>query len=317
MHPQVGAILRAAAGSFQATASATAQYAALIESGGSISSSDIAQITMSFAPGPMMLPPLNTNVDSKKKKGKGMSDIIFQSGLSPQTGEAEGDGKKRKRGAAKEKKAKDPNAPKRPPSAYLLYQNEFRKLVKDQHPEMSYPQVLQEISKMWANLSPVEKKPYLDATDLAKVEFEKAKTEYLEAHPTAAAVAATAGGGGGLDQTDDTSENSAESPVLPKSTSSVGLLVDQLAKDEEKRKRKAAKAKATAAVKAVAPPPPPPPAPVAASESLSDDDIDEETDEEEEEEEEEKEVEPPKKKSKKVKTPPPSPGKGKKDKKRK
>ena len=116
-----------------------------------------------------------------------MVEIVFPVGLSPHTGEAEGEGKKRKRGAGKEKKPRDPNAPKRPPSAYLLYQNEFRKEIKEKNPEMSYPQVLQESSKMWAELSPQEKKPYQDATDLAKAEFEKAKAEYLEAHPAAAA----------------------------------------------------------------------------------------------------------------------------------
>jgi hypothetical protein len=252
----------------------------------------------------MMQGPIHTSIgDSKKKKGKGDVDVItFQTGLSPVDVDA-GDGKKRKR-VTKEKKAKDPNAPKRPPSAYLLYQNEFRKEIKDRHPEMPYPQVLQEISKMWAALSPEAKKPYQDATDMAKAEFEKAKTEYQEAHP--------AGGEAAHEPTDDASESSGVSPVLPKSTSSVGLLVDDLAKNEAKRKRKEAAAKAKAAKAAAAPPPPPPP--IATSESLTGDEEKGEVDEEEEEEEEE---EPPKKRSKKAKTPPPSPGKGRKDKKRK
>jgi transcriptional regulator HMO1 len=252
-----------------------------------------------------MMPPISITMgDVTKKKGKG-NVITFQSFTSgPFITDGDlGDGKKRKR-ATKEKKAKDPNAPKRPPSAYLLYQNEFRKEVKDNNPTMTYPQVLQEISKMWAALSAEDKKPYQDATDLAKVEFEKAKTEYLEAHP--------AGGDVALAPTDNTSESSGDSPVLPKSTSSVGLLVDEIAKNEEKRKRKEAAAKAKAKAAAAAPRP----APVAASESLGSDDG---RDEEEQDEEDEEIVvkPPPRKRAKKVKTPPTSPGKGRKDKKRK
>ncbi|KIM20726.1 hypothetical protein M408DRAFT_54305, partial [Serendipita vermifera MAFF 305830] len=76
------------------------------------------------------------------------------------------------------KKPKDPNAPKRPPSAYLLYQNEVRKDIREQNPDMKYPEVLQEISKMWTALSDEEKKPYLDATGLAKAEYDKVKEEY-------------------------------------------------------------------------------------------------------------------------------------------
>jgi transcriptional regulator HMO1 len=261
---------------------------------------------MQLAQNPMMLPPININfgpVDKKKGKGKG-NIITFQS-MTPGSGDGDlGDGKKRKR-ATKEKKVKDPNAPKRPPSAYLLYQNEFRKEIKEKNPDMTYPQVLQEISKMWSALSPEDKKPYQDATDLAKVEFEKAKTEYLEAHP--------AGGDVTLQPTDDASESSGDSPVLPKSTSSVGLLVDEIAKNEAKRKRKEAAARAKAAAAAAAPRPPP----AAPSESLGSDDDKNEEEDDEEEEEEIVVKPPPRKRAKKAKTPPPSPGKGRKDKKRK
>lgn len=69
------------------------------------------------------------------------------------SGEQEG---KRKR-PVKEKKPKDLNAPKRPPSAYLLFQNEVRGSVKGEHPDMPYSQILAEISKLWHALTPEEK----------------------------------------------------------------------------------------------------------------------------------------------------------------
>lgn len=71
----------------------------------------------------------------------------------------EGESKKRKRGP---KKAKDPNAPKRPPSAYLLFQNAVRATVKQDHPDWTNHEVLAEVSKRWADLSPQDKKVCLE-----------------------------------------------------------------------------------------------------------------------------------------------------------
>lgn len=73
--------------------------------------------------------------------------------------ESEGEeGGKKKRKRVVEKKIKDPNAPKRPPSAYLLYQNEVRNTIKAQHPEMPYSEILGEISKGWSGLNEQQKK---------------------------------------------------------------------------------------------------------------------------------------------------------------
>jgi transcriptional regulator HMO1 len=68
-----------------------------------------------------------------------------------------GDEEGKKRRPVKERKPKDVNAPKRPPSAYLLFQNEVRKDVKAAHPEMPHNQLLTEISKLWATLNDKEK----------------------------------------------------------------------------------------------------------------------------------------------------------------
>ena len=76
--------------------------------------------------------------------------------LSPTT---EDDGKKRKRKRGdKEKKIKDPHAPKRPQSAYLLYQNEVRKAMQEKFKDLPYKEVLGEIAKSWSALSAAEKK---------------------------------------------------------------------------------------------------------------------------------------------------------------
>lgn len=68
----------------------------------------------------------------------------------------EATGKKKR--VPKEKKPKDKDAPKRPPSAYLIYQNDIRKEIKEQNPSISNQELLQTISKTWAMLEPENRK---------------------------------------------------------------------------------------------------------------------------------------------------------------
>ncbi|KAF9242940.1 high mobility group box domain-containing protein [Melanogaster broomeanus] len=63
------------------------------------------------------------------------------------------DGKKKKR----ERKPKDPNAPKAPPSAYILFQNEIRSVVREQHPDVQYKELMGIISKQWNALDQEQK----------------------------------------------------------------------------------------------------------------------------------------------------------------
>lgn len=58
-------------------------------------------------------------------------------------------GKKRKR----EKKVKDPNAPKAPPSAYIMFQNDVRNRVRAEHPGVQYKELMGLISKQWNALT--------------------------------------------------------------------------------------------------------------------------------------------------------------------
>ena len=47
------------------------------------------------------------------------------------------------------KKKKDPNAPKRPPSAYNIFVGEQTKIINKESPEMKFGEVSKEISKRW------------------------------------------------------------------------------------------------------------------------------------------------------------------------
>lgn len=77
--------------------------------------------------------------------------------LDSDDGEEEVDtGKKGKRKKAP-KKAKDPNAPKRPPSSYLLFQNEVRNELKQSFPDLANSELLKMISVRWAGMSDADK----------------------------------------------------------------------------------------------------------------------------------------------------------------
>lgn len=61
---------------------------------------------------------------------------------------------KRKR---KRKAPKDPNAPKKAMSSYLIFSNKFRSKVKEEHPEMTPKDVSVELGRLWREMSQEDK----------------------------------------------------------------------------------------------------------------------------------------------------------------
>lgn len=67
--------------------------------------------------------------------------------------------KEEKKALRKERKAnRDPNAPKRPPSAYLLFQNEIREDMRQRYKDLTYSEVLGKISEAWKALTEEQRK---------------------------------------------------------------------------------------------------------------------------------------------------------------
>ncbi|KAK2100080.1 High mobility group box 1 [Saguinus oedipus] len=58
------------------------------------------------------------------------------------------------------KKFKDPNAPKRPPSAFFLFYSEYRPKIKGEHPGLSIGDVVKKLGEMWTNTAADDKQPY-------------------------------------------------------------------------------------------------------------------------------------------------------------
>lgn len=88
------------------------------------------------------------------------------------------DKKKKTKKRRTTKKAKDPNAPKRPASSFMLYMSENRPKTKEAHPEYGPTQIVSAISADWRELSAEDKKPYETAAKAAFETYTIAKEAY-------------------------------------------------------------------------------------------------------------------------------------------
>ncbi|KJA21704.1 hypothetical protein HYPSUDRAFT_41851 [Hypholoma sublateritium FD-334 SS-4] len=87
--------------------------------------------------------------------------------------------KKRKRNT----KPKDPNAPKRPASSYINFQNAVRGELKKLHPDLSNAELLSKISDLWKDLPASEKEVYNQQMRDQKVEYAALKEAYDKRTP--------------------------------------------------------------------------------------------------------------------------------------
>lgn len=105
----------------------------------------------------------------KLAKGDKKADILQKLGM---------EGVKTK----KKRSPKDPNAPKRPPTAYLLFSNAVRNKVKAElesgGEKVSLPEVSKETGERWRKLSAKEKKKYEDQHAKLMEPFEQEMAKY-------------------------------------------------------------------------------------------------------------------------------------------
>jgi len=99
----------------------------------------------------------------------------------------------------RKKRKKDPNAPKRPLSAFFLYCADERAAIKAVHPTHSVGEVAKELGEKWNKVTPDVKAKYEAKAQLDKGRYEKAMAEYKK---KGAAVLA----GGEEDDDDDDDE---------------------------------------------------------------------------------------------------------------
>ncbi|NXL52783.1 SSRP1 protein, partial [Podilymbus podiceps] len=76
------------------------------------------------------------------------------------------------------KKGKDPNAPKRPMSAYMLWLNASRDKIKSDHPGISITDLSKKAGELWKAMSKEKKEEWDRKAEDARREYEKAMKEY-------------------------------------------------------------------------------------------------------------------------------------------
>ena len=86
---------------------------------------------------------------------------------------------KPKRTATKGKAGKDPNKPKRPPSAFFVFMEQFRKEFKEKNPKNKLVSVVGKAGgDKWKSLSESEKAPYVAKAEKLKAEYQKKLKAY-------------------------------------------------------------------------------------------------------------------------------------------
>jgi len=76
------------------------------------------------------------------------------------------------------KPIKDPNAPKKPLSAYFLFSQDERLKVKAENPDYSITEVAKELGRRWASIDPALKQQYEQRYQDSRRDYEQAMTAY-------------------------------------------------------------------------------------------------------------------------------------------
>lgn len=90
---------------------------------------------------------------------------------------------RREAGAKKEtkqKKKKDPNAPKRAMSSYMFFANDNRDSVRAENPGIAFGEIGKILGTKWKAMSEAKKKPYEDQAAADKARYESEKAAYLK-----------------------------------------------------------------------------------------------------------------------------------------
>ncbi|XP_071507808.1 uncharacterized protein [Diadema antillarum] len=119
--------------------------------------------------------------------------------------------KKRSREVGKSEKERDPNAPKKPANAFLMYCQQERQKVQDREgngiysADISHQELTRQLAKQWKFLSEEEKKHYYLMYEKEKDRYDKAVKKYAKGG---------GGGGGGGDKKHPKVEEDAESETI-------------------------------------------------------------------------------------------------------
>ncbi|XP_064796950.1 high mobility group protein B2b [Oncorhynchus masou masou] len=76
------------------------------------------------------------------------------------------------------RRKKDPNAPKRPPSAFFVFSAEFRPTVKQEFPGCSIGETAKKLGIMWGQQTPTQKQPFEEKALRLREKYDKDMAAY-------------------------------------------------------------------------------------------------------------------------------------------
>ncbi|CAN0218588.1 high mobility group protein B2-like [Lethenteron reissneri] len=82
------------------------------------------------------------------------------------------------RGGPAQRKKKDPNAPKRPPSAFFIFCADFRPQIKADNPGMVIGTIAKRLGEMWGRQTNENKAPYEHKANILKEKYKKDVAAY-------------------------------------------------------------------------------------------------------------------------------------------
>jgi len=94
-----------------------------------------------------------------------------------------------KRTMEEKSKGKDPNAPKRPRTAYIFFCNDKRPKVREANPNMRMTEVTNELGKMWKNLKESKRQKYLEQAQKDRERYTSEMNQYKPKGPKKALTA--------------------------------------------------------------------------------------------------------------------------------
>ncbi|KAI3805741.1 hypothetical protein L1987_21626 [Smallanthus sonchifolius] len=159
--------------------------------------------------------------DMKGAKGKGVTKKdslkpVDDKKVGKRKALAKAVGKSKAKGG---KAAKDPNKPKRPPSAFFVFLEEFRKTFRKENPNVKAVSAVGKAGgEKWKSMSAAEKAPYEAKAAKRKTDYEKLMTAYNkkqesmaeddeESEKSKSEVDEESGQDGGDDEDDDDEED--------------------------------------------------------------------------------------------------------------
>ncbi|KAI4902821.1 hypothetical protein NFI96_025037 [Prochilodus magdalenae] len=78
----------------------------------------------------------------------------------------------------KGRKKKDPNAPKRPPSAFFIFCSEHRPTVKSEYPNLTIGEIAKKLGEMWSKLGAKDRSPFEQKAVQLRGKYEKDVADY-------------------------------------------------------------------------------------------------------------------------------------------